>query len=171
MRPFRDDDWCDVHAYASDPVVTQFLNFGPLSEDQSQALVRNLAASAQSPQASYSFAITTLADGALIGGCSLYRAGAPDGRAELLYLLNRQYWGCGYMPEAIRGLLNFGFLELDLHRIFGHCDPENTASARVMEKAGMAREGLLRQERWVKNQWSDVIVYAALAGDWNAAAL
>jgi ribosomal-protein-alanine N-acetyltransferase len=75
------------------------------------------------------------------------------------------------MPEAIRGLLNFGFLELDLHRIFGHCDPENTASARVMEKAGMAREGLLRQERWVKNQWSDVIVYAALAGDWNAAAL
>lgn len=86
----------------------------------------------------------------------------------MLYLLNRRFWGCGYMSEAIRALLRFGFDELELQRIFGHCDLDNPASARVMEKAGMAREGVLRQERWIKDQWRDVIVYAAIASDGTA---
>jgi RimJ/RimL family protein N-acetyltransferase len=49
-----------------------------------------------------------------------------------------------------------------LHRIFATCDPENVASARVLEKVGMQREGLMRQQMLVQERWRDSYLYAIL---------
>lgn len=65
---------------------------------------------------------------------------------ELGYVLARKHWGRGYMTEALRGLIAWGLKQKEIYRIWAVCDVANAASARVMEKAGMQREGILR--RW-----------------------
>jgi RimJ/RimL family protein N-acetyltransferase len=65
---------------------------------------------------------------------------------ELGYVLARVYWGRGYMTEALKALIAWALKQKDIYRIWAVCDVDNIASARVMEKAGLWREGTLR--RW-----------------------
>jgi [ribosomal protein S5]-alanine N-acetyltransferase len=72
----------------------------------------------------------------------------PTGhRAEMGYVLARAYWGHGLMSEAARAVADWGLAQPGIFRVWSVTDIDNAASARVLEKAGMQREGLLR--RWV----------------------
>lgn len=68
-------------------------------------------------------------------------------KAELGYVLARPYWGRGYMTEAAQAVVDWALTQEDIYRVWAICDVENGASARVMEKIGMHREGLLH--RWI----------------------
>ena len=83
--------------------------------------------------------------------------------ASVWYLLHPDAWGRGYAVEAVAALLEFGFGELKLHRIWADCDPRNAASCRLAEKLGMRLEGRLRENYWLKGEWCDTAVYAILA--------
>ena len=65
---------------------------------------------------------------------------------QIGYVLARAYWGNGYMTEALRALMAWALEQPEITLIWSVCDIENRASARVMEKAGMRREG--RLARW-----------------------
>jgi ribosomal-protein-alanine N-acetyltransferase len=72
----------------------------------------------------------------------------PQGeRAEIGYVLARPYWGQGYMTEAAHAVVEWVLRQPGIYRVWAVCDVENTASARVLEKVGMQREGVLR--RWI----------------------
>jgi ribosomal-protein-alanine N-acetyltransferase len=71
------------------------------------------------------------------------------------------------MPEAVRAVLAHAFDDLGLHRIEAYCKVENAASARVMEKVGMAFEGVLRAYVWKDGRPRDVKMYSILAPDWR----
>jgi len=84
-------------------------------------------------------------------------------RAEVGYLLGRAVWGRGYMTEAVQTLVHLAFDELSVSRVWGICDVDNSASARVLEKAGMVREGVLRRYAMhpnVSDEPRDVYLYA-----------
>ncbi|MBX3750856.1 MAG: GNAT family N-acetyltransferase [Opitutaceae bacterium] len=71
-------------------------------------------------------------------------AARPNGhRIEVGYVLGRRWWGQGYMTEALRRLIDECFRHESIHRVWAYCDCENPASARVMEKSGMIKEGKL----------------------------
>jgi len=69
------------------------------------------------------------------------------------------------MTETVKRVIDFGFSELGLHRIYATLAPENVASARVLEKAGMRREGHLRKHRYIKGEWRDSLLYAILESE------
>jgi RimJ/RimL family protein N-acetyltransferase len=72
----------------------------------------------------------------------------PEGhRASLGYVLARPYWGRGLMTEAVTAVVDWAIAQPAVHRVWAVCDVDNAASARVLEKAGMQREGVLR--RWL----------------------
>jgi RimJ/RimL family protein N-acetyltransferase len=73
-------------------------------------------------------------------------ARAAEEKWELGYVLARPYWGRGYMTEALRALIAWALKQKSIFRVWAVCDVDNIASARVMEKAGMQREGRLK--RW-----------------------
>ena len=56
---------------------------------------------------------------------------------EVGYLLSRRFWGRGYTTEGARAALQFGFERFELEQIIGLVHPENIASQRVLEKAGL----------------------------------
>jgi RimJ/RimL family protein N-acetyltransferase len=107
-------------------------------------------------------------DGALLGDCTFFQIDEPCRRAEIGYALAASAWGFGFATEAISALLAYGFGELKLNRVEADIDPLNVASARVLERQGFVREGLLR-ERWiVGGRKSDSAMYGLLAQDYEA---
>ena len=69
------------------------------------------------------------------------------------------------MTEALRAVVALGFDTLRLHRIEAQHETDNPASGRVMEKAGMVREGVLRQRLKNKGRFVDVVLCAVLSQD------
>jgi RimJ/RimL family protein N-acetyltransferase len=106
----------------------------------------------------------TLANDELCGTMGLHREAAHN-RAELGYWIGVPFWGKGYCTEAARAVIGYGFREWKLHRIFAMTFPDNAASRRVLEKAGMRYEGRLRGHvlRW--GQALDLDCYGMVAGE------
>ena len=84
-------------------------------------------------------------DGVLRGAFELRQPEAH--RLEFGYVLARRWWGLGLMTEMLTEVTGWALRQQNVFRIGSLCDVENIASARVMEKAGMLREGVLR--RWI----------------------
>ncbi len=64
----------------------------------------------------------------------------------IAYVLGEKFWGKGYMTEAVNAVVKFLFHEVNCNKIIAGCDCENIGSARVLEKTGFTREGVLRQQ-------------------------
>jgi RimJ/RimL family protein N-acetyltransferase len=80
--------------------------------------------------------------GALLGSLS---ATPSEHRVELGYLMARDFWGRGFMTEAVEVVTSWWLDSGGAHRVWAVCDVENRASARVLEKAGFMLEGTLRK--------------------------
>jgi len=102
----------------------------------------------------------------LLGTVSLRRY-ARDRRAELGYWLAVPAWGQGIATEAVRALVDFGFRELVLARIYAQVIAGNQASMRVLEKLGMVHEGTKRQHVRKGHRLHDVVLYGLLRGEWG----
>jgi len=111
-------------------------------------------------------AVTLRTDGRLIGGAGL-RIDHQNQNAELGYWLGVAYWGMGYATEAARELLRYGFEDLKLHRIFAVHFKGNSASARILVKLGMQREGRQREHLRKWDQFVDLEMYAILRPEWE----
>ncbi|HEY8561781.1 MAG TPA: GNAT family N-acetyltransferase [Pyrinomonadaceae bacterium] len=104
----------------------------------------------------------------VIGTTTLFRLDDQSRRAEIGYILNRRFWGGGYINEALSALFDFAFKEMNLHRIEADIEPRNSASIKVVERLGFQREGFLR-ERWiVGGELHDSLFYGLLESDWRA---
>lgn len=111
-------------------------------------------------------AITRQSDGALLGAVSLMLA-PEHRRAELGYWLGVPYWSEGYMTEAAGALVDYGFRELGLRRIFARHFGSNPASGRVMLKIGMRLEGTLREHDIKWGRIEDDVYYGLLRNEWE----
>lgn len=80
-------------------------------------------------------------------------------RAELGYWIGKPYWGQGYMTEAARAVIEFGFQQLSLNRIVAYAMTKNPASSRVMEKNGMTYEGTFPQHVRKWDDYEDLVAY------------
>lgn len=103
-----------------------------------------------------------------IGSVALMREKDAPSSAELGYWFRREAWGKGYATEASRFILEMGFTTIGLHRIWGKCHTENIASARVMEKLGMKREGTVREHVWMRDHYRSSRLYSMLEQEYRA---
>ena len=169
LRELGDDDATAIQAYAEDAEVVRYLDWGPNTpEDTARFLAIARAARDAVPRTAYHLAIVLKSAGHLIGGCRIEIPSPSNESGDLGYVLGRRHWGHGYATEATRALLDFGFGQLALHHIWATCDVGNQASARVLEKLGMRREGHLRQNARRKGEWRDSYLYAILEPEWRS---
>jgi RimJ/RimL family protein N-acetyltransferase len=162
LRDFTIEDYEGVHAYASDPIVCRYVDFGPNSPDDTKNFINKcLEEQSEHPRLNYNFAVVHPNYG-VIGGCRIRVRNATNRNASIGYVLNRNYWGKDFGTEIAGKLIEFGFKDLNMHRITAMCDPQNIASWKVMEKNGMMREGLLRQNQLIRGEWRDSYIYSLL---------
>lgn len=162
LRPFALGDAATVRDVAGHPDVARTtLNIPhPYPDGAAEAWIGTHAGNAATGTG-YTWAMTRRTDGLLMGAISLV-VSARHRRAEMGYWLGVPYWNRGYTTEAARSVVAFGFGELDLHRIQAMCLPRNVASSRVMEKAGLRFEGLLRDYIRKGEQFEDIAIYGLL---------
>lgn len=106
-------------------------------------------------------------EGASIGTCVLHSFEHQCRRAEVGYRMGREYWGRGFMAEALTALFDYAFDELELIRLEADTDPRNTASIRLLERMGFVQEGLLRRRWIVDSEISDTAFFGLLVEDWR----
>ena len=174
LREFVSRDLDAVHAYSSLDEVTRFLVWGPNTLLQSKQTVRGfLNDQKEKPRTSFDLAILLKGTGRrgsqsrLIGGVGLKLTDWENRTADIGYVLHPDHWGQGYAVEAARALGYAGFRDFGLQRIVATCDQRNKASARVMEKLGMRREGAFRQSKFIQGEWRDEFLYAFLAAEFD----
>lgn len=86
-------------------------------------------------------------------------------RGEVWYKIHPDHWKNGFATEALNRVLDFGFNECNLHRIQAGCAVDNIGSIRVLEKAGMIKEGRGRKLLPLKSGWSDNFEFSILESD------
>jgi ribosomal-protein-alanine N-acetyltransferase len=156
-----------VFAYASDPEVTRYVIWDAhRTIEDSEIFLRSVAERYENAEVA-DWGIVYKGNGRFIGGCGIVGWDLENARAEIGYVLSRQYWGQGLMPEAVRAMIAFGFEKMGLNRLEARCITENTASARVMEKAGMLYEGTLRQREFIKGAYRDTKIYSILKSEFS----
>lgn len=139
LRPFRLEDFEDYAAMAGDPEVMRFLGTGtPITRFQAwqefSAIAGHRALKGYGP-----WAIEERADGALVGRTGFQRPdGWPD--VELIWILGRRFWGCGYAAEAAGACLDAA-AALKVRRVVSLIHPENEPSMKVACRLGGMREG------------------------------
>ena len=84
--------------------------------------------------------------------------------AELGYWLGEPYWGKGIITTAIKEMVDWGFANLEIDRIFARPYGRNKGSQRVLEKAGFVLEAKFEKTLWKNGQYEDELVYAVRRG-------
>ncbi|HEY9261764.1 GNAT family protein [Chitinophaga sp.] len=113
------------------------------------------------------WSITLMDTREFIGLAAMVFKASRFSSAEIWYKFDVAYWGKGFATEAVEGLLQYAFEDLQLHRVEAGCAVDNIGSARVLEKAGMQREGRKRKVLPIRGQWSDNFMYAILEEDYR----
>jgi len=141
-KPRMDDATAMFAGWTQDPEVTRYLIWRPHQRVEETATFLASCISAWKGDTRFPFIITLKATGEVIGMIDPRMEGH---RVMVGYGAARTYWGKGYMTEAVRAIINWSFQEPDIYRVYATTDVENIASRRVMEKAGMQCEGVLRK--------------------------
>ena len=165
LRALTPDDATAVFAYAADPEVARHMVWEAHRSIKDSEAFLDLTMGRYESGDAPDWGIVYKGDGRLIGTAGFVGWEREHARAEVGYVLNRVYWGRSLAAEALRAMVSFGFARMGLNRIEARCIAENAASARVMEKAGMAYEGTLRQREFLKGAYRDMKLYAILKGE------
>ena len=139
----------------------------PLSLPQVEARIQRMATE---PEDDYiNFLICLLADERPIGEVMLFDLDRANGSAELgIFIGEPDEWGKGYGTDAVNALVDFGFGELRLERIWLNVGTENERARRAYEKAGFVHEGTVRHDRYESGRHTDGHVLAILRDEWLA---
>jgi len=166
LRRFRPDDAADLYQYLSDARTYRFEPGEPLDRAQADQRAAELAASP------HFWAVALRSTDQVIGQIYLKQIEPPEHlTCELGYIMSPVYQRQGYGAEAAAALVRQALAAGGMHRVVAHCNPENTASWRLLEKIGFRREALHRQDVFFRRDaagaplWSDTYVYARLAAE------
>ena len=146
LRRFKLEDAHDMYNnWTSDPEVTRFLTWPAHScIDVTVNLLKNWVAG-YDDGGYFNWAIELKEAGSVIGNISVVRLDDRIDAAEIGYCMSKEYWGRGIMPEALTAVMDYLFDVVGLNRVAARHDVNNQKSGRVMDKAGMKREGILRK--------------------------
>jgi RimJ/RimL family protein N-acetyltransferase len=103
-------------------------------------------------------------DGSEVGGISHYLAG---NQWEIGFTMVPTERRKGYCTEAAMIMVDYLFLSRDMVRIQAHTDVRNTASQKVLARAGFTREGIIRKHAFIRGEWRDWALYSVLREEWK----
>ncbi|SDL01388.1 GNAT family N-acetyltransferase [Lacicoccus qingdaonensis] len=163
LRDVTLTDTKDIHSYASLDEVSKYQGWGPDSLKDTENHVKMVM---ESDDNYYHKVIVDQSSDKVIGAIEL-SIDKDNDNGEIGYILHPEYWGRGIGTKAVHLILEYGFNELKLNRISATTDKRNTGSERVMQKSGMTKEGLLRENIKLKDGYRDTLVYSILSNEYH----
>ena len=162
IRPFRPDDWPAVLAYSADEATMHYLDEPVMTEERARAWTAEQAG----PEVR-AVALVVKPDDTPVG-LLVFHLWFALRTYEIGWVVRPDVRGNGHTTEGARALIQYAFDALNTHRVIATCQPENSASWRVMDKLGMRRGAHFRQcIARDDGTWWDEYFYAVLAEVWN----
>ena len=103
-----------------------------------------------------------------IGTCGYHRWDRADNIAEIGYDLEREFWGHGYMHEAMQAALEVGFDHMHLNRVQAFVSVQNSRSVKVLKRLGFSEEGIIRDKHYFRGAYYDHFCLSLLKREWSA---
>ena len=162
IRKWKLEDAADLAAVLSNKRIHDNLRDGlpyPYTEQDGTEYISAMLFANENE--TFAFAITV--DSKVVGSIGVFRQGNIHRQtAELGYYIAEEYWGKGIMTEAVKQICAYVFGKSDIIRIYAEPFAYNTASCRVLEKAGFQYEGTLRSNAVKNGKVIDMKMYALL---------
>jgi ribosomal-protein-alanine N-acetyltransferase len=166
LRPMEMEDAPSLFAVWSDPVVSKHMNIETFTDVSQAEYMISLLRELSLEQKACRWTILLKDSGQIIGSCGFNYLDFENERAEIGYDLGHPFWGNGYVPEALRALVSYGFHDLGLHRIEAKVEPENINSIKVLRKLHFVEEGTLRGYEKSKGRFVDLMMFSVLRSEW-----
>ena len=113
------------------------------------------------------WALTEKSSGKFIGDFAFWKIDKKNSRTDIGYSLSPEFWGQGYMKEAIIRIFDFGFNDLKLHSIEANINPKNENSRRLLKKLGFKKEAYFRENYYYNGTYLDSEIYSLLQVDFQ----
>ncbi|ADL50778.1 GNAT family N-acetyltransferase [Clostridium cellulovorans] len=166
IRRFCADDWSDLYEYLSQESVVKYEPYDIHTEEDCKQ-----SAIYRSKDDAF-WAVCLKENNKLIGNIYFKEQGPKEFSTwEIGYVFNPAYYGKGYATESCKRILKYAFEQLGAHRVIGKCNPENSASWKLMERLSMRKEGDFRKTAFFKKSndgtplWHDAYQYSILDED------
>jgi len=167
LRKYEPSDATDLYAMLSDEETMRYYSnetFQSRAEVEAYIILRR---DDFAQRREIRWGIARHDDNRIVGSCGLHHFDEEFNRAETGYILNRAFWGQGFMAEALSAMLTYGFTEMGLHRIEAVIDSANERSKNVLLKLGFQYEGNLRQRFLFRGGFEDEHYFGLLRDEWR----
>jgi RimJ/RimL family protein N-acetyltransferase len=171
LRALTEDDLDDHLRLFGDPSVVRYLYDEVIETRQAAAVHLARRLNPQLPPAEgvwFNLAVTR--SGNYLGEVGASLRNAEHRQCEVGYILLPEAQGHGYATEAAAAMVAYCFGDLNAHRVAARLDARNTASAAVAQRLGMRLEAHIRENEWVKGEWTDEAVYAMTEDEFRSRA-
>lgn len=157
----------EIHRLHSVPEVDKFNTLGiPKNIEETRKIVQSdINNQSKSPRPGFCWKISLTDTGEFIGLAGMSLSNDRFKLGEFYYKFFPDYWGNGFATETAKRIIRVGFEVFKLHRIEAGVATKNSASIRVLEKAGMIREGIRRKILPIRGEWKDNYHYSILEDD------
>jgi [ribosomal protein S5]-alanine N-acetyltransferase len=167
LRRLDVNDADEVLALRGNPEIMKYIP-RPLAKSKEDALEHiNMIEDKIVSNTGINWGITIKGNPKIIGIIGHYKISPENHRAEIGYMSFPETNGKGYMSEAIKAVVEYGFEQMNLHSIEAIIDPGNAASERVLQKNGFVKEAhILENELW-DGRFLDTVIYSLLKRNWK----
>jgi ribosomal-protein-alanine N-acetyltransferase len=162
LRRVNSNDVKEILALRSNPDTMKYIPRPLLKTDEDALEHITMIDSKIDSNEGINWAITLKDNPKLIGIIGHYRIKPENYRAELGYMLLPEYHGKGIISEAVKEAVNYGFNAMKLHSLEAVIDPENYASAKVLEKNGFVKEAHFIDYEFFEGRFLDSVIYSII---------
>ena len=140
----------------------------PMTEMAEEKYIEELGPMRARSHAQFAIEVKAGASSKPIGTCGLEGINSKDSHATFgIVIGEKDYWSKNYGMEAARLLIDYGFQQLNLHRISSTALAFNERSIRFHRKLGFREEGRLRQAMFKNGQYHDLVQFGLLREEWK----
>lgn len=163
LRKITMEDAPEIFFLRSDPTVLQFLSKEPITtgKEAEDFITRITNDIVNNDAIMWGISLKNHPD-MIIGNICFWRFVKEHYRAEIGYTLHPEYWRKGIMKETIGKVLDYGFTTMGLHSAEARINPDNRASAAVLESNGFVKEGYFKEDFFHKGKFENTAVYSCL---------
>ncbi|MBK8711512.1 MAG: GNAT family N-acetyltransferase [Niastella sp.] len=160
LRPIGMMDAESLFALRSSPVVLKYIQKKPLTHiKEARDMIKMIENNwFENKAILWVMALQEMPE-IMIGNITFWRIDAEHKRAELGYILNPEFWQQGYMQEAAKPVIGYGFKNMNLHGIEAHINPENKGSEHVLQKMGFVKEAHFKENYYYESMFYDSAIY------------
>ncbi len=160
LRRITNDDAVDLFEIRSNPIAMQYID-RPIAKTHEDALnLIKIIDDLYAKQEAVNWVVSFKENKKLIGNIGFWRWDKPNFRAEIGYILHPKFHRKGIMNEVMKGLIDFGFNQLQLHSIEANINPENEASKQLLIKNGFVQEAYFKENYFSNGKFLDSMIFS-----------